>query len=596
MNGELNHLVAEGLASGLLRDPDLVMAPGRLGAARLTRYSFSRTMLRRAQRNGWTVARAHLDLDIDGQGEVAYRIEAEGHVFHFVAFLQALSEDEHTDRVIAERWEIAAALVEGELDDAQWQHLRANVPEQERGRLGPDVLTLTRGNRSLRFFDYLVTELAAGRQPDPERVGDAGYIMRSTAFYANGKFGMRSFGGYAPDHPLAAPYRAQFLAGWCYRELSYDTVEHCARLRGGEAAVGFEDGWRTFFGLGNATGLGLVPYGFKHPRIINSWVAIRELSLARVRSLDGTTELVDRFRGWLQRAEEHYRTGTSEDATPFFSPAQLIHVVADITEAFEQVAEEPRPFDALAEWAATQHVECSEMVVSLLIELDGLGSDGTPDPARMVELDDQCDRLLRVTETAELELAMTVVEALELLESRFAWVLETDLGDDRNRTKWWVYSTNTEEPRRIDRSALGVSDHDMGIDIAYRMQALARDLRTWPSDAHLGEVAATRPDHLLAIERLFVSDQPYGEPRDNPCCDDYLPLQIQRFQLAQYGMDNFKPKSTDWLRVTLFQGAPRHGDLVGGYTDDWVLPPLPSPPAGSTGQTASQQQHDAAGQ
>ena len=37
----------------------------------------------------------------------------------------------------------------------------------------------------------------------------------------------------------------------------------------------------------------------------------------------------------------------------------------------------------------------------------------------------------------------------------------------------------------------------------------------------------------------------------------YLPLQIQRFQLAMYGMDEFKPKSTDWLRVTLFQGAPR---------------------------------------
>ena len=78
----------------------------------------------------------------------------------------------------------------------------------------------------------------------------------------------------------------------------------------------------------------------------------------------------------------------------------------------------------------------------------------------------------------------------------------------------------------------------------------------------LGEVAAMRPEHLLAIERLFISDQPYGEPRDNACSDSYLPLQIQRLQLAQYGMDNFKPKSTDWLRVTLFQGAPRLGDLM----------------------------------
>lgn len=42
-----------------------------------------------------------------------------------------------------------------------------------------------------------------------------------------------------------------------------------------------------------------------------------------------------------------------------------------------------------------------------------------------------------------------------------------------------------------------------------------------------------------------------------------------------YGMDNFKPKSTDWLRVTLFQGAPRLDDLGPNTTDDWVLPPRP---------------------
>ena len=42
-----------------------------------------------------------------------------------------------------------------------------------------------------------------------------------------------------------------------------------------------------------------------------------------------------------------------------------------------------------------------------------------------------------------------------------------------------------------------------------------------------------------------------------------------------YGMDNFKPKSTDWLRVTLFQGAPRLGDLGNDTGDEWVLPPRP---------------------
>ncbi len=78
------------------------------------------------------------------------------------------------------------------------------------------------------------------------------------------------------------------------------------------------------------------------------------------------------------------------------------------------------------------------------------------------------------------------------------------------------------------------------------------------------------------MKRLLGSDQPYGEPRDNACAAGFLPLELQRFQLAMYGMDNFSPKSTDWLRVTLFQGAPRIDDLSPTTTDDWVWPQRPT--------------------
>ena len=207
---ELTDLIAA--HRDVLRAPDLVMAPDRLGAARLTRYSFSRSVLRRAHSRGWVASCVHLDLDAEGQGEVAYRVDAEGYVFHFVAFLQALEEHEHTDRVVAERWEIAAALIEGELTIDQWERLRRNVPEQERGRLGPDVLALTRGNRSVRFFEYLVSELAAGRQPDPQTC----WRRRDTSCGAlrsmrTASSGMRSFHGYEADHPLAAPLSSPVL-------------------------------------------------------------------------------------------------------------------------------------------------------------------------------------------------------------------------------------------------------------------------------------------------------------------------------------------------------------------------------------------------
>ena len=270
-----------------LRPPEVVMQPEMLGAARLTRYSFSRTMLRRAVADGWTAGLVRQDLDEEGRGESIYRVDTGTHRFSFVAFTTTIDESAHTDRVIAERWEVAAVLVDGDVTDDLLKTLRVEVPAQEEARLDPRILSLTRGNRSVRFFQYLVDVLAGGGQPDPDHVGDAGYILRSTAFYANGKFGMRSFAGYPADHPFRVPYRAQFVTAWMFRELGYDMVEHCARVRGGDLAVGFTGGWRRFFGLGNATGLGLVPYAFKHLRVLDAWVGVREVALADVRGRAG---------------------------------------------------------------------------------------------------------------------------------------------------------------------------------------------------------------------------------------------------------------------------------------------------------------------
>jgi len=67
----------------------------------------------------------------------------------------------------------------------------------------------------------------------------------------------------------------------------------------------------------------------------------------------------------------------------------------------------------------------------------------------------------------------------------------------------------------------------------------------------------------------------YGETRGNALAGSYVPLHLQRFQLAVYGMDNFCPQSTDWVRVTLFGGAPRVDDVARGVDDDWLFLPKP---------------------
>ena len=545
-----------------LRPPGVVMQPAMMGAARLTRYCFSRTMLRRAAKDRWRARRVRFDIDGRGRGEAVYEIDAAGRRLSFVAFTNTIDESEHTDRVIAERWEVTAALVDGQPSGEFLDLLRHEVPRQEAGRFDSRVLVLTRGNRSVRFFDYLANVLAAGKQPDPDLVADAGYILRSTAFYANGKYGMRSFEGYPGDHPLRVPYRAQFVCAWMFRELGYDLVEHCARAGGEGAAVAFDERWRRYFGLGNATGLGLVPFAFKHPRVIHAWVAIRELALADVRSLPGTDDLVARLAAWIERAHAHFVAGTGDDCRPFLNAVEVASVVENIRGAFELRRHDPLPFDALYRWSEHRGPETTELVVSLLLELHE--SD-----------DDSIDEMLTVDEHGPLDPATTVGHMRAVLASRFAWLEQLGLDDGSGDVWWWVISDNTDEPRRTRRDRLDPARRDVAIDVALRLWRLRCALDGYDDATPIQRVLEDHPEHRLAAERLSVSDRIYGEPRDNACSAHYLPLLLQRFQLAMYGMDNFKPKSTDWLRVTLFQGAPRFSDLGIDASDDWVLPARP---------------------
>lgn len=546
------------------RAPAVVMQPEMLGAARPTRHSFSRSLLRRAAAAGWRFSRPRFEMDERGEGHAVYRVDAEGYTFSFVAFTQTLPEGDHTDRVIADRWEICAALIEGTPDDELLDVAKAQVPQQEDGRLDPRFLVLTRGNRSVRFFDRLIDDLAAGHSPDPDAVADSGYIMRSTAFYGNGKIGMRSFEGYPPNHPLAASFRAQFLAAYLYRELSYDVVEHCARARGGSTAITFDGPWRRFFGLGNATGLGLVPFFLHHPRLVHAWVGVRELALAEVRATPASDVGTARITDLLQRARAHMATGTTEDCTPFRSPTELVPILDRLIDTWAHVRTRPDAYDAFFRAVEHDEPEAVELAVTALIENH--------------EADDrEIDRLLHVDEASHTDHQLPIAAFTALLDQRFSWLDDLSLDGPEADARWWVISDNTEEPRRTRRDAMTPAGRDVAIDIALRVHRLRLALGTTAA-ATVGEFLDAHPEHRPAVARVFASDRRYGEARDNVCAAEHLPLQLQRFQLAMYGMENYKPKSTDWLRVTLFQGAPR-ADEIGGLdpaaVDDWTFPIRP---------------------
>jgi hypothetical protein len=545
----------------ILRPTEMVMKPFNLGAARMTRFSFSRSMIRRAFTNNWEIERLVVDFDEFGRGHIIYRVLAEGKLFHFVAFTSTIDEALHTDRVIADVWDVTAALVEGELDTDLLQFLKDEVPKQELSRLDPRVLVLTRGNRSVRFYDYLVERLANGKQPESKKLGDAGYIMRSTAFYGNGKFGMRSFLGFEDKHPLSAPYRAQFLAAWLFREVSYESVEHCAKARNPNAAC-FNDEWSCFFGLGNATGLGLIPWAMKHPGELNAWVAIRELALSDVRSLEGSIENRQILEKWLDKAYQYFSSLGGENRWPWMGPDSLAKATLLIQETFRSLSENVFPFDDLYLWAEKQNIEITELVISLLLELDDTS-------------DKVIDRLLMVDNKKESDFNATVEDLKTRIDEQYFWLKELNLGESEAKHYWWAMSDNAEEPRRAERSVIDPLHREIPIDISLRINNLVGDLETIDEKIPVSEFLHSFPEHGIAVKRLLGDFGPYSEPRENVCDFKHLPLNLQRFQLAMYGMDNFSPQSTDWLRVTLFQGAPRVSEIGYKESDNWILPKQP---------------------
>ena len=334
-------------------------------------------------------------------------------------------------------------------------------------------------------------------------MADAGYILRSTAFYANGKYGMRSFDGYPPDHELAVPYRAQFVTAWLFRELSYDLVEHCARALGGTDAVDFNEEWRRYFGLGNATGLGLVPYAFKHPQVMNAWASIRELALADVRAMEATPSRLARLDDWVARAHRHFDTGTSDDCAPFLNAPALVVVLKKIEAFIDTVRSDLGAFAHIYRWAETQDPETTELVVSLLIELH----DGD---------DSVVDELLTVTEHNDTDPAATVGQLRTLIAERFGWLDELDLDGDEADFYWWVISDNTEEPRRVPRTYLDPNGRDVAIDFATRIWRLRAALGELPDHLPVAQLLARQPTHRMAVNRLVASNSLYGEPHDNP--------------------------------------------------------------------------------
>lgn len=557
-----------------MRPSEEVMDPERLGAARPIRHSFARSFIRHAVHNEWRVEHESWGLDAEGRGEAVYLVKTYERDLRFVVFSNVIPEETRTDRVVAESWDVTAALVEGELDAERLEKLRREVPQQESGRADSQTLVWTRGNRSSRFFEHVVERLADGQQPDADFVGEDGYMLRSTAFYANGKFGMKPFSALEGTHPVGASYHAQMLAAWLFREFSYDLVEHCAREREASAAQ-LQGDWERFFGIGNATGLGMVPFFVNHPEIIDAWCVVRELALARATEAEhrpGDTE-VERLRYLMERGIRFFKERSGMYTEPFDSCEELARQLASARRLVAEFSERGtvngritnKPWQELYRWTAEElDIEGQELVNGLLMEL-------------YLDLDSELQELMEVGDETDVEPQMNLGGLREVLEERYAWALELEFGEPDSTRYFWYVSANSEEPRRGLRGEEPGEEFEQPYDVARQAHSLYEALSARPAEDSVAAFLLEHSEHRGIVERVqSYRSLPYAEVRTNYVDSEFLPLYLQKFKLATYGMENYKPKSTDWLRVTLMQGAPRATDVETGEEGEWIFPLKPT--------------------
>ncbi|MCY4349356.1 MAG: hypothetical protein OXC25_05890 [Thiotrichales bacterium] len=547
-----------------------MMRLARMGAFHPTRVSFVRTLVRRMARERWRIERERFNLDAQGYGEVVYRVVTPVGTLRFVAFSNPLDPSERTDRVIATRWDSTFVLTAAKVDDALLANYQENVPLQEAGRCHPFDLVLSRANRSVRLFGHVVDCLADGHQPAFAKLAEVGYLMRTTAVYGNGKFGIGDFEAVRAGGVFSLPFQAEMLTVYLARRLSFDLVEHIARARAPDRAVALDPQVARCLGVGNATGLGMAPFLVTHPRLLDRWVHVRELGLARVRAVERTEpQRMVRFADLLQRARRHVAQWHTDDARQSARIGALASGLGWLSgwSGKTDLAGMRTPWDATMRAAESRGcMELEEMTLSLLLELH-------PELVDSLENDTGADERLTTVP------AMRVHALVMLIERDYGWALDFDFDDAKEQHRFWYYSEEKEEPRLGERFGEPGAEREYPLHVARDICELHETLGALdPSwrERSVAELLLQHPRLRRSVRRVqSLAGTGYAEIRDNVIGEACLPIDMLRCKLAIFGANKFDPKSDRWTRITLFQGAPLPDELGREDVDDWAFPVIP---------------------
>ena len=538
-----------------------VMTLDKMGSRYPSRLSFSRSMLRRLLFDNWKISKSKFDLDYDGYGTVVYEIAINKNTYSLVCFSQHLDSADRSDRVIAEKWDTAYALINGKLDENELNRLRNNVPLQESGRNSSKELVLSRANKSVRLFEYVVNCLSSGDQPDIKEINKVGYLLRTTAVYGSGKFGLSDFANTKEATDFNQPFRAEMLAVYIIREFSLELVEHVARKKNPNKAVKLDDKIRQHLGIGNSTGLGMAPFIIKHPKLINKWMSQYTESLKQVMNKILDQKKLSNYSQLLEKALQYLQEVTTFDE---YQIKKNTKSVKDLEKFIEHVTKFTNKNNANLQWIDlinfannNCNYDTQEIAKVQLLEL-------YPEDSESLAEDMSDNEEMQINES------QTLNELNKLIKNEYSWALKVNFADKNSDFLFWYISAAKLEPRLGERYNEDGSELEQNLGVAKMVKNFHSIIQKENLNLSVAEYLLQKPEYRGIIRRIqSLEKYPFAEVQDNILSKDTIPLNMLRFKLSFFGANRYDPKSDKWLRVSFFSGAPFLSNLSKHNVDSW---------------------------
>ncbi len=538
-----------------------IMTLDKMGSRYPSRLSFSRSMLRRLFFDNWKISKSKFDLDDSGYGTVVYEITINKNTYSLVCFSQHLDNADRSDRVIAEKWDTAYSLINGKLDDKELNRLRKNVPLQESGRNSSKELILSRANKSVRLFEYVADCLSNGIQPDINEINKVGYLLRTTAVYGSGKFGLSDFANTKEVTDFNQPFRAEMLSVYIIREFSVELVEHVAKKQNPQKAVKLENKIKQHLGIGNSTGLGMAPFIIKHPKLINKWMKQYTESLNKIINKNIDSKKISNYLKLLEKALLYLKEVTTFDEYQIKKNTKTVEDLNNYINHIKNLQSNTFKYltwmDILKFSTNKCNHDTQEIARVQLLEL-------------YPEISEKLAEDMSDVEEMKINELQTLKELNSIIEKNYQWALEVDFSKKDNDYLFWYISAAKLEPRLGERYNEEGSELEQNLGVAKMVQTLHLVIQKENFNLSVAEYLVLNPEFRGIIRRIQSLEQyPFAEVQDNILSKETIPINMLRFKLSFFGANRYDPKSDRWLRVSFFSGAPFLSNLNEQNVDNW---------------------------